>query len=443
MIEYIDQIDLRSNFFAKLVKCDYIENLEYGVLYVIAGKDDKWHRAIENVKETLASSEMRNTRLIKCDVDMMPEYAGLPQNLILGQLMREGYNVIMPVFVFNGLEQYYLVGEIKKPDLLEFAANLFFIDAQSLLEASIPYALSMLDTEYLESLIGCIRSGSITDEWDDILKNLILGVHYAVANSGTSLEKVAGQVRKGKVSYKEKKNRMMDLPKTVKKMKDEDDKVREEALEEFGITWTALDAHEQVLIVREMMKVIKPIALKRIVALTANREILGAKTKYNVEILPWKAEFKEYGFDGNCKRCIFIEYDNRLYPLKMKNKSSAVIYTLSLIEKVTKNGKNAIVDVKKNPNAFAEVYNLLFYSDRENIRKGYEVLFHRYKTNPNLPTRSGRLFEHYHDIEFSLASAFKSLEDDYLPFLTNTTTPLAILPEKIRLPEELKNIKLY
>lgn len=442
MTEYIDQIELRSKFFAKLVKGDYIEDLEYGVLYVNTGKDDNWQKAIEDVKKTLASPEMKNDKLIKCDVDILPGYADLSQDSNLGLLMREG-NAVMPVFVFNGLEQYYLVGNIKEPSFLEFAANLFSVDAQNLLEASIPYALSMLDTEYLESLIKGIQGGSITEEWAGTVKDVTQGAHFVVANSRVSLEKASRQVKKNRVSYKEKNNRIMGLPKTVKKMKDEDDKVRKKALEEFDMTWTALNPHEQALIVREIIKEIKPIALKRIVALTANREILGANTKYNIDILPWKAEFKVYGFDGNYKRCIFIEHNNRLYPLKMQKKSSAVIYTMSLIEKVTKNGKNAIVDVRKNPKAFAEVYNLLFYSDKEIIRKGYEVLFHRYKTNPNLPTRSGRLHEHYHDIEFSLAFAFKSLEDDYLPFLANSETPLALLPEKIRLPEELKDIKIY
>ena len=59
-----------------------------------------------------------------------------------------------------------------------------------------------------------------------------------------------------------------------------------------------------------------------------------------------------------------------------------------------------------------------------------------------MPIRTGRLSENYGDIEASLQNAFKDLDEDYSPFLANSTTPLAINAEKIILPSELKAVEI-
>ena len=121
-----------------------------------------------------------------------------------------------------------------------------------------------------------------------------------------------------------------------------------------------------------------------------------------------------------------------------------VIYTMSLIEKVTKNKKNLIVNVKANNKAFNEVYKFLFHDfNKEATQKRYDELFKRNKDNPNVPIRTGRLPESYNDIEASLQNTFRNLDEDYSPFLVNATTPLAINAEKIILPPELQAVKIH
>ena len=121
-----------------------------------------------------------------------------------------------------------------------------------------------------------------------------------------------------------------------------------------------------------------------------------------------------------------------------------VIYTMSLIEKVTKNKKNLIVNVKANNKAFNEVYKFLFHDfNKEATQKRYDELFKRNKDNPNVPIRTGRLPESYNDIEASLQNTFRNLDEDYSPFLANATTPLAINAEKIILPPELQAVKIH
>lgn len=143
---------------------------------------------------------------------------------------------------------------------------------------------------------------------------------------------------------------------------------------------------------------------------------------------------------------MFVAEGETLHPLKM-NKTSCVIYTMALIQKVAMNKKYAIVDFKTNKKAnekaFKDVYQLLFNDFRkDSTQKLYDELFQRNASMQNTPLRSGRLSENYRDIEAALQNTFKNLDEDYSPFLTNATTPLAITAEKIILPPEFMAIKI-
>ena len=178
------------------------------------------------------------------------------------------------------------------------------------------------------------------------------------------------------------------------------------------------------------------IVLELILAFIVNYQVFNANFNVSNQLI-------KYGFDDYHKRCLFIRNENEIFPLKMAKKST-VIYTISLIEKVTKAQKNFIVDVQKNNKAYVDIYQLMFNDfNKEFVQTGYKELFLRNAMNPNAPIRTGRLSEYYNDIEYSLANAFKNLDEDYSPFMVNLNTPLVITPEKIEIPEELKEIKIH
>lgn len=446
----ISQIELQSNFFAQLVKDNcFIEGLEYGIIYVKTNNDVDWITTMEKVKESFANSNMRSIWLMKFDLNILSDSCCFPIDSKVGRLVDADYNILMPIFIPDTSAQYFLVGKIEKPSQLELATALFTIDAQNLLKASIPDAFSLIDENVMEAmLLNLIEEGNIIED----IASLIGGgpsFRGMVAPNpmtflGEAAVKVSDWVKKGRFSYKEKRAKIMQLPKIVKRMKEEDKKVRNEAAADFSMAWNSLSAHEQALLVNEMMKEIKPISLKRIVDSIANREELGINTKYKLTILPMLSEFKsKYGFDDYHKRCLFIRNENEIFPLKMAKKST-VIYTMSLIEKVTKAQKNFIVDVQKNNKAYVDIYQLMFNDfNKEIVQTGYKELFLRNAMNPNAPIRTGRLSEYYNDIEYALANAFKNLDEDYSPFMANLNTPLVITPEKIEIPEELKEIKIH
>lgn len=457
----INQIYLQSGKFATLVKEEHpIKNLEDGVIYVKASNDEIWIRAIEEAKRSFATSRVRGMWLMKYDVDVLPEYVSFAEDSNIGRFIRNGYNLIMPIFIPHESGQYFLVGKFPEYKYLRLASAWLTVDAQNLLEASIPHALSAFDTDELESIVQGICDGCITDAWGDTVRELNKKMYSRVsfkgkpkvnpmAALGDAAAAASDSVKRGELSYKEQRSKIMDLPKIAKKMREDDEAVQDKAMANFGAAWAALSHHEQVLLVQEMMKAIKPKALKGIVASTADREELGAKTKYKVVVSSWKSEYKKFGFDDNYKMCLFIKRPSsesglkeQLYPLKMP-KNAAVIYTMSLIEKVTKNGKYAVVDVKKNNKAFVEIYRCMFHSNTDSIQKGYEELFFRNNAYPNSSLRSGRLSESYNDIERALSDVFKNLDEDYSPFLMKKETPLALISEKIELPEELEKIKIH
>lgn len=463
MMTDIRQIKLQSGFFAELVKGDYsINDLEYGVIYVKADNDSNWLQAIKKVKASFSTSKVRSMWLMKCDVEILPESVYFEEEPNVCRLIRNGYNLVMPVFIPHELDQYFLVGKVQDPKHVESVAAMLSIDAQNLLEASIPHALSLFDISDLEYIIQGIYDGSITDDWADTTRNLNKDMRSTIsfrgrpkvnpmAALGNAAAVASDSVKRGELSYKEQRSKIMDLPKIAKKMREEDGLAQDKAMADFGAAWAALSHHEQVLFVKEMMKAIKPKTLKEIVVSTADRENLGAKTKYKVVVRSWNSEYKKYGFDDNYKKCLFIEravsepdLKEQLYPLKM-SKNATVIYTMALIEKVTKAKKDkySVVDVKKNNKAFVEIYRCMYHSNTDSIQKGYEKLFLRNTTNADLHLRSGRLSENYNDIEHALSDVFKNLDEYYSPFLMNKDIPLALTAEKIELPEELKKIKIH
>lgn len=455
MIADISQVNLHSKLFAELVKAySPINELKDGVVYVKTSNDDNWNAAVSKAKESFANCDMRGSWLMKYDIDILPEDLYQNNESIVSSLLGTENNIIMPVFLPDRMEQYYFVGAVTNIDHLEPVASFLSIDAQNLILACLPYALSAMEDRNLESISQGIFNEKITDEWADEVKELNASMCVDTAFRGMfasnplvmlgdAAVKTADAIKKGLISYKKKRKYIMNLPSVGKKLRSNEPKIQGEGKIEYALAIESLSEHEKVLLLQTLIKEVKPKALNNILAAIADREALGEQTKYNIVIKPWEAKFKDHGFDNNYKNCLFVAEGDTLHPVKM-NKFSMVIYTMALIEKVTKNKKYAIVDVKANNKAFKDIYRFLFHDfHKETTQKRYKELFMRNVDKPNAPIRSGRLPENYSDIEGSLQNTFKNLDEDYSPFLTNSTTPLAINASKITLPSELMAIKIH
>lgn len=455
MISDISKINLQSKFFAKLVKADSpIEDLKYGVVYVKTNDDSEWNEAVAKVKADFAESIMRGSWLIKYDVEVLPKGLYSDEDLEISKLLGDENNLIMPVFLPDRNDLYYFVGSVPGVKNLEAAASILTVDAQNLMTDSIPYALSAMEEARLSDIIQGIIDNRLRDDWAEEVKKLNSNTRGNVAFRGMLSPKplsvfgdaaveAAAAVENGELSYKNRRKLIMDLPSAVKKFNSADSQTREAGKIGCAQALAALSEHEMVLLCSALFTDAKIKHLKNIVTTIADRESLGAQTKYKLVIKERKADYGElYNIKDYHKFCLFVADGDKLQPVKM-SKSSLAIYTMSLIEKVTKNKKYAIVDVKANKKAFAKVYECLFCSYNEGeVEKQYVELFKRNVDKPNVPLRTGRLPENYKEIEASLQNAFKTLDEDYSPFLANSKTPLAITAEKIILPKCLQNIEI-
>ena len=455
MIADINKINLRSKFFAELVKTYYpITELKDGVVYIKTNNNSDWNKAVSEAKESFANCSMRGSWIMKYDIDVLSEGLYADDSSIITALMGDECNMIMPVFLPDRQEQHYFVGTVTDMGHIEPAASFLSADAQDLMEACLPYALSDMDERSLKSMLQGISDDSITDIWVDEGKQLKADLASQMsfrgmvapnplAMLGDIATKAADAVKNGLVSYKKRREMIMNLASIGKKLRSEDPMIQQQGNVEFAQAYQALSQHELALLVRDLVKDAKTKSLKNTLAAIADRETLGANTKYSVVFRPWNDRFKEFGHNYFCQNCIFIAEGEALHPLKM-SKSSLVIYTLALIEKVTKNKKHAIVNIKANSKAFTEVYKFLFNDyNKEKTEKLYKELFKRNEGKPNMPLQSGRLSENYKDIEAGLQRTFMNLDEDYSPFMTNATTPLSIIAEKIMLPPELTAIKIH
>lgn len=458
MIADISQVELHSLFFAKLVKAySPVEELRDGVVYVKTNNESSWNTAVSKAKVSFADSSMRGSWLIKYDIDFLPEELYPDKESAIRNLMGTESNIIMPIFLPDRMEQYYFVGSISDVKHVEQAAATLSVDAQNLIISCFPYAISVMEESSLKSVTQGIYDKKITDEWADEWADEVkrLNANRPVSPSfrgmvsanplamfGDDAVKSARAIKKGLVPYKKRRELIKNLPIVGKKLRSEDSELQKKGKIEYAQAIEALDEHEKVLLLHALIKEVKPKALKNILAGIADRETLGVQTKYNIVFKSFNNQFKEFGYDDNYKNCLFIADGETLYPLRM-NKSSLVIYTMTLVEKVTKNKKYAIVDVEANNKAFNEIYRLLFHDFNEtDTQRRFEELIKRNKYKPDMPIRTGRLSENYSDIEASLQKVFKNLDEDYSPFLANSTTPLAINADKIILSPELMAVKI-
>ena len=154
MIADISQVKLHSEFFAELVKAySPIKELKDGVVYVKTNNESNWNAAVCKVKDSFANCSMRSSWLIKYDIDVLPEELYPNKEPATSNLMGTDSNMIMPIFLPDRMEQYYLVGSITDIEHLEPAASFMSIDAQNLIETCISYALPAMEESSLQSVL--------------------------------------------------------------------------------------------------------------------------------------------------------------------------------------------------------------------------------------------------------------------------------------------------
>lgn len=449
----IKSLLLHCHFFAEIAGEEYaIPELVDGTIYVVCNEDDKWKTAVCQTKDAFGRCKFRNAWILDFDCQEMPTDANFPKDSQLMHLIENGYNLVLPLFTPDRETKEYLVGRIDNHENVESAASFMLVDADEIAKSCLKYGLVNMEPDVLDKRITDFKEEDfqrLEDCYNDgMLMNNSCQISfrgYHASNSmsafGEGVAEAKDKVKRGEISYQEGRRKLEELSGIIKKIKSDDSDRSEKALKEYDMAMASLSDREIKLLLREFLFSSKPSDVKTNIMTVTDRDAMGLNSKYEIVVTKREADRKPYNFADDYLYWIFIkEQDGRLHPVKMQ-KTSMTIYMLSLIEKVTKNKRYHVVNVKNNYTAYKAVNKLLFMSGEDGAEKSFKSLDLKIG-NLSEANRQGKLGECYSDIEYALQNAFKELDEDYSPFLISREFPLALPKEKITLPEAFLKVKI-
>lgn len=157
---------------------------------------------------------------------------------------------------------------------------------------------------------------------------------------------------------------------------------------------------------------------------------LEAKTEILVRPIPDESTMR-----GNTGRyLIYLRHeDGTEQHLKFTNKSATVYYLMYLIDRHQKEGILDPLSLKKNKDAFTDLYCLTYDITRAKAQERCENLIQRMVDDK---FRAGRENEVVYDIRRHLESAFRGQNEDYRPYAMTARTHLAVPAYKIHFQDE-------
>lgn len=441
------------HFFAEIADEEFaIPELVDGTIYVVCNEDDKWKAAVFQTKDAFERCKFRNAWMLDFDCQEMPTDTNFQKGSHLMHLIEIGYNLVLPLFTPDRETKEYIVGRIDNHENVESAASFMVVDADEIAKSCLKCGLVNMDSDVLDKRItefkeedfqrleDCYNDGILTNNSCQIS---FRGYHapHSMSAFGEGVAEAKDKVKKGEISYQEGRRKLEELSGIIKKVNSDDSDKSEKALKEYDIAIASLSDREIKLLLREFLFSSKRSDVKTNIKTVTDRDAMGLKSKYEIVVTRREANRKPYNFADDYLYWIFIkDQDGKLHPVKMQ-KTSMTIYMLSLIEKVIKNKKYHVVNIKNNYTAYKAVNKLLFLSGEKGAEKSFKSLDLKID-NPSEANRQGKLGECYSDIEYAIQDAFKELDEDYSPFLISREFPLAIPKEKITLPEAFLKVKI-
>lgn len=357
---YINDINLKSSFFARLTEERHtINGLTDGVVYVVSEENEEAETAIRKVKEALSSSMFRKTWVTDYGCDFMPKDITISSDSQMGKLIAEGHNLVMPLIAPDSNAHIYLVGKIDNLMFLDSAVSFLTVDADLIISSVISHALSNVSPETIEAVLTGLSEQEVERLFvhpdDSTFRPKTDDIHFRgnhaanpISVIGDTAVETERRFRSGELTYQERTKMLSKLPNIVKRRKSDDPQVRAKADEEYQELMGVLSKREIYKMLDSLLLSTKPSVTKNITSEVTDREAMGRKTAYQIVLSKREKNRKPYNFHDDYAYWLFIkEKDGTLHPVKMQ-KASMTIYVLSLIEKVTKDRNNYIVDVKKN-----------------------------------------------------------------------------------------------
>lgn len=189
----------------------------------------------------------------------------------------------------------------------------------------------------------------------------------------------------------------------------------------------------------EMQAIIFELAKKKSGLLHAMQSTaLNAASRYEIYVRPWKSVSREH-FKDRYSYCIYLKNGKGIeIPVTFKNYPSYCIYMMYIIDRVQRGDDVTELVIKKNKQAFCELYKTIISETEANIKKLYEEMDHRTIAATG-KIRKGRYDDYIKDIYDTLEKLVGDI--DSIPLKVGHGRYLGVLPERIFIDERLTKFK--
>lgn len=420
---------LLSSSFAQLVTVENASDfIEHGAMYVANANDPSWSEVLNSdyckmAFDNTGNSSLLRRRIVELSDDVVE---CLPDGVV--DLLREGCNVVMKVFVCQCPYEAFLVARIDNADLFPAFGTHLLIDADCLLKRFLEHVMTGFGDEEMDRLhsFECQLLEPPTQAFGlfAALPIICRGILYDETE----------------IYYEGRKKlkKLPELNKSIRKKQGEEKK--HDVNDYLEIINECMSRYEKDELFALFAQTVKDIQFKRILQKVIDSKKLAEETKYSLAVLDKKCFGDNDSIKKNSKYVLCLMGEGKTIPLIMK-KFSTVIYVMWMIDNF-KGKKKRIVDICSNGDAFEKVYREMYDDwDCNKSMKQFKELKERPNGNSG-SLRGGRLHSHYDEICDCLKEVFNKLDETCLPFLVCKNMVLAIGKDKISLPEQLANIKI-
>lgn len=341
-----------------------IHQLQDNTIYIVCITEE-WDNAVDELQRTIDTACFRDCWHYKFKAERLEmDEVSLPDNI--KEHIYAGYNVIMPLYTPDVETMSYMLCKVAEPSHLELCAALMMVDAQRIQDESSMNAFVQLYQEDKEKAL---------DQWSRMLDYQCakpFGVHpvsfrgkYSNQPSKFPFFQHEYIPKNLKIDYEEHLARIMGISNTVKHLdKPQNNQELEIAEKDFQTICEGLKESEKNELILELSKAIPGNRLKEIWQNVTDRKMKGLHSKVGIEVrtkLPVLDNGHPDRLQGDV-RTYMVDQEGKHYLLNFANNTSHTIYVMNLLYYKRNNGELRILDIRRNEQAFIELYGLI-YSD--------------------------------------------------------------------------------
>lgn len=416
-----------------------IQGLLDNTIYIICVTEE-WGNAVVSLQHNIEVARFRDCWHYRFKAEKLEQdEVSLPENI--RQHIGAGYNIIMPLCTPDVETKSYMMCKVDEPAHLELCAALMMVDAERIQDQSAMNAFVQLYAEDREKAF---------DEWSRMLDykcakpfdthSVSFKGKYSSRQSKFPFLKHELDIPKNlKTDYEEHLARIMGISDTVKNLdKPQNDQELEIAEKDFQVICEGLKESEKNELILELSKAIPEERLKKIWQNVTDRKAKGQNSKMGIEVrmkLPVLDNGRPDRLQGDV-RTYLVDQDGKYHLLNFANNTAHTIYVMNLLYYKRSNGELRSLDIRKNEQAFIELYGLI-YSDNGG-KDAFDKLMCRI-SNTEIDYEGRAKSRCFNSITNCITEKCRQLGADPSPYIIDDHLPLTLDYNLIKIAPKLEH----